>query len=101
MSADGLCRRLDLPAAAYQPQQVNPCPNVNVCLGLIGFLESLGGIVVVPMYPERSSDHMLPSNANDGLSIDHVSDFDQFLHADIRPKRYNYSSICSKVTLIL
>ena len=85
--------RLDLPAAAYQPQQVNPGANVNVRLGLIGFFQSLGGIGIVPMYSERSSDHLLPSNAYVGLSIDHVSDFDQYLHADIRPKWYKFTVI--------
>ena len=67
---------------------MDPCANVNVGLGLVGFFQCLGGIVVVLMYPERSSDHLLPSNAGVGLSIDQVSDFDQLLHADIRPKRY-------------
>ena len=42
----------------------------------------------MPVHPKRSSNHLLPANAEVGLSIDEVSDSDQFLHAAIRLKRY-------------
>ena len=49
----------------------------------------------VPVHPKRSSNHLLPANAEVGPSIDEVSDSDQFLHAAIRLKRYKVSH-CSK-----
>ena len=40
----------------------------------------------------------LPSNASVGLSIDQVSDFDQFFHADFRPKRYYLQSYSETIS---
>ena len=44
----------------------------------------------MPVHPKRSSNHLLPANAEVGPSIDEVSDSDQFLHAAISLKRYYF-----------
>ena len=67
---------------------MQPDANAYVRLELAGLFQTLRGVALMPVYPERSSDHLLPSNANDGLSIDQVSDYDRCLHAYVRPKRY-------------
>ena len=42
----------------------------------------------MPVHPKRSSNHLLPANAEAGPSIDEVSDSDQFIHAATSSKRY-------------
>ena len=56
---------------------------------LVSLFQSLRGVALMPVYTERPSDHPVPSNAYVGPSIDHVSDSDQSLHADIKPKSYS------------